>query len=77
MLFMSAQQSFDVVACTLAQRLKAATQEGVKKFHLCLCLVSILDSLLVLQHSPCVLSEAHAVLMCCSQFVVTEGLSAQ
>ena len=42
--FESAQQRFNVVvACILVQRRKAAIQEGVKKFHLCLCLVSIVQ----------------------------------
>ena len=42
--FESAQQSFNfVVACILVQRRKAAIQEGVTKFHLCLCLVSIVQ----------------------------------
>ena len=36
MSFESAQQRFNVVACTLVQRRKAAIQEGVKKFNLCL-----------------------------------------
>ena len=31
------------MACILVQRRKAAIQEGVKKFHLCLCLVSIVQ----------------------------------
>ena len=36
-----AQQRFKVVACTLAQRRKAAIQEHLKNFHLCLCLVHV------------------------------------
>ena len=47
MSFESAPQRFNVVACTLAQRRKAAIQERVKKLHLCLCLVSISQSLLL------------------------------
>ena len=37
------EDAINFVACTLVQRRKAAIQEGVKKFHLCLWLVSILQ----------------------------------
>ena len=48
--FEPAQQRFNVVvSCTFVQRRKAAIQERVQKFHHCLCLVSILQSLLL----PC------------------------
>ena len=38
--FEPAQQRFYVVAGTLVQRRKVASQEGMMKFHLCLCLLS-------------------------------------
>ena len=90
--FESAQQRFNVVvACTHVQRRKAAIQEGVKKFHTCLCPISTLQSLLLplyklfcrLEHVVHVLTSGTcgtAVLVCsfiCRVFSVWLVLSFQ
>ena len=60
-----AQQKFNVVACTLAQRRKAAIQEGVKKFHICLSITQ----------KHCVILHVLPVLECNSlQHVVQQYL---